>query len=104
MSIELLRRLYAVGAAGSWRDEQLVADTLSYISALEHAVPAPGRAVTFEQLMFLIGQAHGALASMSNLAKLKAAVRHGETIPFHVAALRDCLTAILDEVSVEAVG
>ena len=101
MSIELLKRLHAVLKAASWEDAQLVADTLSYISALEHTISAPSHEVSLEQLMFMLGQAHGALRR--NRASLTAAVRHGATIPYHVVALRDCLNAILNDAGVEVV-
>lgn len=102
-NLELLRRLYAVGAAGSWEDAQLAADTLSYISALEHAVPEPGRDVSFAQLVFILGHAYRALANERNREYLKAAARQCGRLPFHLFALRGQLTEILDAVEMEGV-
>jgi len=100
-NLELLRRLYAVGAAGSWEDAQLAADTLSYISALEHSVPEPSRDVSFSQLVLMLGHAYRALADERNRVHLKTAARQCGRLPFHLFALRGQLTDILDAVEME---
>lgn len=103
-NIELLKRLYATAASGKCDDPKLASDVLDYISALEHAVLEDGRGViSFAQLLLILGQAHGALTNVRNRESLKAAARQSPKLPFHLFALREQLTEILDEAGTEVI-
>ena len=99
---ELLKRLYAFGASGSPADAELAADTLEYISTLEHAVfDRTFGETSFAQLVAMLGLAHAAMENEHNHASLKAAARRCRRLPFHLFALRRQLTEILDAAEME---
>lgn len=101
-SIELLKRLYAAAAAGPWAESQLAADTLSYISHLEHSLlRESGKPMGFDQLVLILGMAHGALTTPANYRMLVSALRSGSLRPTYIDMLRDQLTEILREAGQE---
>lgn len=100
-STELLKRLYAAAVAGPWAESQLAADTLSYISSLEHSLPGIDRPLSFARLVLVLGMVLGGLETPTNFTQLVSAMRSGTLNPGYIKLLRDQLTETLREAGQE---
>lgn len=101
-SLEILKRLYAVSASGTWEDRQLAADALTYIGMLEHSVRTRNGPADFGHTLLLLGQLTGALAAPENQAGLIEAMTSGSRIVDYVHTLHQRIGQLLRDAGADA--